>query len=33
MSNAWNQTHRMKRLVEGPMTTPEYNEWYIRSVR
>ncbi|MBA0667799.1 hypothetical protein Goklo_000830 [Gossypium klotzschianum] len=28
MSNAWNQTHRMKRLAVGPMTTPEYNEWW-----
>ncbi|MBA0782891.1 hypothetical protein Gotri_000707, partial [Gossypium trilobum] len=26
MSNAWNQTRRMKRLAAGPMTTPEYNE-------
>ncbi|XP_012437173.1 uncharacterized protein LOC105763479 [Gossypium raimondii] len=27
MSNAWNQTRRMKRLAVGPMKTPEYNEW------
>ncbi|MBA0729294.1 hypothetical protein Golax_022630, partial [Gossypium laxum] len=27
MTNAWKQTRRMKRLVEGPMTTPEYIEW------
>ncbi|MBA0785780.1 hypothetical protein Gotri_026940 [Gossypium trilobum] len=27
ISNAWNQTRRMKRLAVGPMTTPEYNEW------
>ncbi|MBA0568587.1 hypothetical protein Golob_006071 [Gossypium lobatum] len=26
MSNAWNQTRRMKRLVVGSMTTPEYIE-------
>ncbi|MFQ6667546.1 hypothetical protein Gotur_033520 [Gossypium turneri] len=29
MSNAWNQTRRMKRLAMGPMTTPEYNEWWV----
>ncbi|MFQ6654025.1 hypothetical protein Gotur_025157, partial [Gossypium turneri] len=27
MANAWNQTHRMKRLAVGPMTISEYNEW------
>ncbi|MBA0784866.1 hypothetical protein Gotri_026267 [Gossypium trilobum] len=27
MTNAWNQTRRMKRLAVGPMTTPEYSEW------
>ncbi|MFQ6662566.1 hypothetical protein Gotur_030367, partial [Gossypium turneri] len=27
ISNAWNQTRRMKRLAVGPMTTPEYDEW------
>ncbi|MBA0667797.1 hypothetical protein Goklo_000830 [Gossypium klotzschianum] len=32
MSNAWNQTHRMKRLAVGPMTTPEYNEWWVRRI-
>ncbi|KAK8361144.1 hypothetical protein V6Z12_A03G019100 [Gossypium hirsutum] len=26
ISNAWNQTHQMKRLAVGPMTTPEYEE-------
>ncbi|MFQ6652736.1 hypothetical protein Gotur_024460 [Gossypium turneri] len=26
MSSAWKQTHRMKRLAVGPMTTPEYHE-------
>ncbi|MBA0785262.1 hypothetical protein Gotri_025457 [Gossypium trilobum] len=30
IANAWKQTHRMKRLVVGPMTTPEYNEWWVR---
>ncbi|MBA0789436.1 hypothetical protein Gotri_027004, partial [Gossypium trilobum] len=32
MSNAWNQTRRMKRLGVGPMTTPEYNEWWVRRI-
>ncbi|MBA0672755.1 hypothetical protein Goklo_024744 [Gossypium klotzschianum] len=32
MSNAWNLTRRMKRLVMGPMSTPEYNEWWIRRI-
>ncbi|MBA0754692.1 hypothetical protein Gogos_021564 [Gossypium gossypioides] len=32
MSNAWNQTRRMKRLAVGPMTTPEYNEWWVRRI-
>ncbi|MFQ6629433.1 hypothetical protein Gotur_007251 [Gossypium turneri] len=32
MSNAWNQTHRMKRLALGPMTTSEYNEWWVRRI-
>ncbi|MBA0868220.1 hypothetical protein Goshw_010499 [Gossypium schwendimanii] len=27
MSNAWNQTRRIKRLAVGSMTTPEYIEW------
>ncbi|MBA0845962.1 hypothetical protein Goarm_022531 [Gossypium armourianum] len=30
MSNAWNQTHQMKRLVVGPMTTTGYNQWWVR---
>ncbi|MBA0667795.1 hypothetical protein Goklo_000830 [Gossypium klotzschianum] len=25
-------THRMKRLAVGPMTTPEYNEWWVRRI-
>ncbi|MBA0856005.1 hypothetical protein Goshw_022058, partial [Gossypium schwendimanii] len=32
MSNTWNQTRRMKRLAMGPMTTPEYNEWWVRRI-
>ncbi|MBA0845254.1 hypothetical protein Goarm_000017, partial [Gossypium armourianum] len=32
MSNAWNQTRRMKRLAVGLMTTPEYNEWWVRRI-
>ncbi|MBA0755748.1 hypothetical protein Gogos_020050, partial [Gossypium gossypioides] len=32
MSNAWNQTRQMKRLVVGPMTTPAYNEWWVRRI-
>ncbi|MBA0633805.1 hypothetical protein Godav_029590, partial [Gossypium davidsonii] len=27
-----NQTRRMKRLVVGPMTTPTYNEWWVRRI-
>ncbi|MBA0876624.1 hypothetical protein Goshw_005803, partial [Gossypium schwendimanii] len=32
MSSAWKQTCRMKRLVVGPITTPEYNEWWGRRI-
>ncbi|MFQ6637346.1 hypothetical protein Gotur_013320, partial [Gossypium turneri] len=32
MSNAWNQTRRMKRLAVGPITTPEYIEWCGRRI-
>ncbi|MFQ6653265.1 hypothetical protein Gotur_024747, partial [Gossypium turneri] len=32
MSNAWKQTHRMKRLAVGPMTTPEYHGWWARRI-
>ncbi|KAL1073715.1 hypothetical protein V6Z11_D11G242200 [Gossypium hirsutum] len=32
MSIAQNQTRRMKRLVVGPMTTPKYNEWWVRRI-
>ncbi|MBA0620051.1 hypothetical protein Godav_005824 [Gossypium davidsonii] len=27
ISNAWNQTHKMKRFTANPMTTPEYDWW------
>ncbi|MBA0877120.1 hypothetical protein Goshw_014779 [Gossypium schwendimanii] len=32
MSNAWNQTRRMKRLAVGPMTTLEYIEWWGKRI-
>ncbi|MFQ6662219.1 hypothetical protein Gotur_030100, partial [Gossypium turneri] len=32
MSNALNQTHQMKRLVVGPMTILEYNDWRVRRI-
>ncbi|MFQ6671520.1 hypothetical protein Gotur_036042 [Gossypium turneri] len=32
ISSAWKQTRRMKRLAVGPMTTPEYNEWWVRRI-
>ncbi|MBA0786833.1 hypothetical protein Gotri_025306 [Gossypium trilobum] len=32
ISNAWNQTRWMKRLAVGPMTTLEYNEWWVRRI-
>ncbi|MFQ6626435.1 hypothetical protein Gotur_005308 [Gossypium turneri] len=32
MSNAWNQTRRMKRLVVGSRTTPKYIEWWGRRI-
>ncbi|MFQ6664860.1 hypothetical protein Gotur_031828 [Gossypium turneri] len=32
ISSAWKQTHRMKRLAVGLMTTPEYNEWWVRRI-
>ncbi|MBA0671027.1 hypothetical protein Goklo_007496 [Gossypium klotzschianum] len=31
MANAWSQTFRMKGLAVGPMTTPEYNEWWLEA--
>ncbi|KAG8500600.1 hypothetical protein CXB51_004388 [Gossypium anomalum] len=32
ISNAWNQTHRMKRVAVGPMTTLEYDGWWGRRI-
>ncbi|MBA0633979.1 hypothetical protein Godav_029595, partial [Gossypium davidsonii] len=32
ISSAWKQTRRMKRLVVDLMTTPEYNEWWVRRI-
>ncbi|MFQ6657435.1 hypothetical protein Gotur_027107 [Gossypium turneri] len=32
MSNVWNQIHRIKRLAVDPMTTSEYNEWWVRRI-
>ncbi|MFQ6661058.1 hypothetical protein Gotur_029351 [Gossypium turneri] len=32
ISSAWKQTRRMKRLAVGLMTTPEYNEWWVRRI-
>ncbi|MBA0878904.1 hypothetical protein Goshw_010477, partial [Gossypium schwendimanii] len=32
MSSAWKQTHRMKGLAVGSMTTPKYNEWWGRRI-
>ncbi|MBA0630649.1 hypothetical protein Godav_002723, partial [Gossypium davidsonii] len=32
VTSAWDQTRRIKRLVVGPTTTPEYNEWWVRRI-
>ncbi|MBA0786898.1 hypothetical protein Gotri_025585, partial [Gossypium trilobum] len=32
MSNVWNQTRWMKRLAVRIMTTPGYNEWWVRRI-
>ncbi|KAG8485241.1 hypothetical protein CXB51_021020 [Gossypium anomalum] len=32
ISDAWNQTRRMKGFTAGPMTTPEYEWWWVRRV-
>ncbi|KAL1119738.1 hypothetical protein V6Z11_D01G121700 [Gossypium hirsutum] len=32
MASAWKQTRQMKRLTVGPMTTPEYHEWWARRI-
>ncbi|MFQ6641754.1 hypothetical protein Gotur_016764 [Gossypium turneri] len=32
MSNAWNQTHKMKKFTINPMSTPEYDWWWGKRV-
>ncbi|KAA3477092.1 myosin heavy chain-like [Gossypium australe] len=32
ISNAWNQTHKMKRFAANPMTAPEYDWWWGKRV-
>ncbi|MBA0877353.1 hypothetical protein Goshw_012180, partial [Gossypium schwendimanii] len=32
MVSAWSHTRRMKRLTVGPMTTPEYSEWWVKRI-
>ncbi|MBA0630920.1 hypothetical protein Godav_002968 [Gossypium davidsonii] len=32
ISNAWNQTHRMKRFTVNPMATLEYDWWWGKRV-
>ncbi|MBA0702498.1 hypothetical protein Goari_026837, partial [Gossypium aridum] len=32
ISNAWNQTHRMKRFIANPITTSEYDWWWGKRV-
>ncbi|KAG8487783.1 hypothetical protein CXB51_018401 [Gossypium anomalum] len=32
ISDAWNQTRRMKGFTAGPMTTPEYEWWWVKRV-
>lgn len=32
ISQAWNQARRVKRLVVGPVTTPEYGEWRSKRI-
>ncbi|MBA0696728.1 hypothetical protein Goari_003255, partial [Gossypium aridum] len=32
ISNAWNQTHKMKRFFTNPMMTPEYDWWWGKRV-
>ncbi|MFQ6659578.1 hypothetical protein Gotur_028428 [Gossypium turneri] len=32
MVSAWNQTRQMKGLAVGPMTTPEYAEWWAKRI-
>ncbi|KAG8492560.1 hypothetical protein CXB51_009962 [Gossypium anomalum] len=32
ISDAWNQTRRMKGFTAGPMTTPKYEWWWVKRV-
>ncbi|KAA3462637.1 vimentin-like [Gossypium australe] len=32
ISNAWNQTHKMKRFATNLVTTPEYDWWWSKRV-
>ncbi|MBA0638051.1 hypothetical protein Godav_029444, partial [Gossypium davidsonii] len=32
ISNAWNQTHKMKRFVVNSMMTPEYDWWWGKRI-
>ncbi|KAA3466173.1 golgin subfamily A member 5-like [Gossypium australe] len=32
ISTAWNQTHRMKKLTVGSITTSEYSGWFSRRI-
>ncbi|MBA0819420.1 hypothetical protein Gohar_028068 [Gossypium harknessii] len=32
ISNAWNQTQRMKRFAANPMTTLEYDWWWEEKI-
>ncbi|MBA0671240.1 hypothetical protein Goklo_024497 [Gossypium klotzschianum] len=32
MTNAWNETSRMKSLAMGPMATHEYNKWWVKRI-
>ncbi|MBA0696166.1 hypothetical protein Goari_002747 [Gossypium aridum] len=32
ISNAWNQTHRMKLFVVNPMMNPKYDWWWGKRV-
>ncbi|KAK5803463.1 hypothetical protein PVK06_031108 [Gossypium arboreum] len=32
ISNAWNQTRKMKKFAANPMTTPEYDRWWNQRI-
>ncbi|MBA0742474.1 hypothetical protein Gogos_015525 [Gossypium gossypioides] len=32
ISNAWNQTHNIKRFAANPMTTPAYDWWWGKRI-